>query len=98
MRVFFLTTIEGEKYTTKAINNYLRVSYIAAPRGEIYSSDGALLAGNLEKEIIGIDDQNKIFKKEYNRTYPEGIIFAHIIGYLNAVNTDDLKRFLLSSK
>lgn len=92
VRVFFLTTIEGEKYTTKAINNYLRVSYIAAPRGEIYSSDGALLAGNLEKEIIGIDDQNKIFKKEYNRTYPEGIIFAHIIGYLNAVNTDDLKK------
>ena len=64
---------------------------MAAPRGEIYSSDGVLLAGNIEKEMTETDDQNNIFKKEYIRTYPDGIIFAHVLGYLNSVDLDDLE-------
>jgi len=91
-RVFYLNTIEGEKYTAKAVNNYLRISFVPAPRGEIYSSDGVLLAGNIEKEITETNsNQNNILKKEYIRTYPDGIIFAHILGYLNFVDSDDLK-------
>ena len=91
VRVFFLTAVEGKEYAEQAEKNYLRIFYVAAPRGEIYSSDGVLLAGNIEKEMTETDDQNNIFKKEYIRTYPDGIIFAHVLGYLNSVDLDDLE-------
>jgi penicillin-binding protein 2 len=91
-RVFFLAGIDGEKYTARAIENYLRVSYASAPRGEIISSDGIVLAENTAKDIEKTDEiGNTIITKQYSRFYPYGEIFAHILGYQNEVSSEDLK-------
>lgn len=92
LRSFYLTVIEYNKYTVMAKDNYLRVSLSDAPRGKIYSSDNILLADNIKKEVEKTDEVgNKFLTNEYFRTYPNGSIFAHIIGYLNAVNEKDIK-------
>ena len=45
-RVFFLTVIENDHYTTKAKENRQKILPIAPIRGLIYSNDGTILAEN----------------------------------------------------
>ncbi|HOK35132.1 MAG TPA: penicillin-binding transpeptidase domain-containing protein [Candidatus Pacearchaeota archaeon] len=91
-RSFYLMAAEGDKYTQMAINNYLWVFKTDAPRGKIYSSDGILLADNVEKEVTKTDVLgNEILTKEYTRAYIDGPVFAHILGYVNFVSPDDLE-------
>ena len=47
LRMFFLQVVRHEHYTTLSRDNRMRVVPILPQRGEIYSSDGVLLAGNL---------------------------------------------------
>ena len=45
-RVFFLTVLENDHYTTKAKENRQKILPIAPIRGLIYSHDGVILAEN----------------------------------------------------
>ena len=47
LRMFFLQVVQHAHYTTLSRDNRLHVVPILPQRGEIYSSDGVLLAGNL---------------------------------------------------
>ena len=83
-KTVYLTIAQGEKLSEMARKNYLRVKFIEAPRGIIYSSEGEVLAKNKKEKK---DD-----KEVFVRVYPEGKFFAHILGYINEVLKEEIKK------
>ena len=69
-RVFFLTVIQNDHYTTKAKENRQKILPIAPIRGLIYSNDGTILA-----EI-----NPRIVFKLYQKKYPISISLFRILG------------------
>ncbi|MCX6784048.1 MAG: penicillin-binding protein 2 [candidate division WWE3 bacterium] len=52
VRLFKIQIIDHIKYSQLAFNQHFMTQEIAAPRGDIKSSDGFLLAGNLTKYLV----------------------------------------------
>lgn len=56
-RLWFLQVDNAPNAQAAAQNNGIKVIYTPAPRGEILSSDGQVLAGNRPSEVITVDRQ-----------------------------------------
>jgi cell division protein FtsI (penicillin-binding protein 3) len=54
-KIFFLQTIEGNKWREKAKMSYVEERTIEAVRGNIFADDGSLLATSLPKYKLGFD-------------------------------------------
>ncbi|HEX4718327.1 MAG TPA: hypothetical protein VH300_07350, partial [Thermoleophilaceae bacterium] len=54
-------------------NEIQRVAQFSIKRGLIRASDGTILASNRIKKVAG--------QKLYLRRYPQGSLFAHLVGY-----------------
>lgn len=99
-----LQIIKGAYYRTLSEDNRLRSVVVTAPRGKIYARGGELLADNkLVKKTVVFDPKSGYSKQlatestpqdeilnEWDRTYPQGAMVAHAIGYLGSVNTDEV--------
>lgn len=53
-RLFFLQILDPEGYALRAADQQLRDTVLPAPRGEIYSADGTLLAASETLSLIHI--------------------------------------------
>ncbi len=56
-RLWFLQVVNAPRAQAAAQGNGIKVIYTPAPRGEILSSDGQVLAGNVPSEVITVDRQ-----------------------------------------
>jgi penicillin-binding protein A len=67
------TVFEAEDLESNAANRRPLLEALKVPRGDILAADGTLLARSTS--------QGKGERKVYARSYPEGSLFAHAIGY-----------------
>ncbi|MCU0469744.1 MAG: transpeptidase family protein [Arcicella sp.] len=72
-RIVQLQTIEGEKWRTKAKSRYVRNRTVEAVRGNIYASDGSLLATSLPKYKLGFDQRVAKLNKVNEEIFKNGI-------------------------
>ncbi len=77
LRTVYLVFAKGDELKEAAINNYLRVDLIEAPRGLIISSDGKVLAENKETG----EDLSEEKSRNYYRYYPDSEYFSLVLGY-----------------
>ena len=71
------TVFDAEELQEKPGNNRQEIRDFSAPRGTIATSDGVLLAESKKS-----DDKYKL-----QRTYPQGDLYAHIVGSFNPLST-----------
>jgi penicillin-binding protein 2 len=107
IRAIDLTVIQGSEYRALSDSNRVRTAIIHAPRGIIFDRKGKPLVYNTpgfrqvkngKVTILEKDDALKrIAKGEKNididslRTYPYKDAFAHVVGYLGQITTDELQ-------
>lgn len=82
-RTFYLINIGGERYKVEAKENYLKTSYIEAPRGLIYSKNGNLLVKNVESK--GGTERN------FSRYYLDSFHFSPILGYIREASKEEIE-------
>lgn len=159
-RLFWLQSVEHEKYTTLSNKNRVQTIAIAPPRGLIYDRKGRLLADNLADFSLSVvpeqvqdmasllddidiwvelrDSDIERFQRRLNsprrpwepvplkarlseeqiaqiaarqhllqgvridatptRHYPHGKLFAHVLGYVNRMNSADLEKMTVEEK
>jgi len=66
-RLFYLQVIKGKEYTNLSISNYLRTIQVQAPRGNITSREGTILANDILTYVVkvtpaDIKDEDKIIE------------------------------------
>lgn len=66
-RLFYLQIIKGREYTDLSVNNYLRIIQVQAPRGNIISSEGTILANDILTYVVkvtpaDIKDEEKVIQ------------------------------------
>lgn len=79
VRLAIVQLFNNDIYQTQAKENSIRLVSIKAPRGEIYTDDGQILAANelvynLSLNPLGMEDQKKVIERLVellNGTYPE---------------------------
>ncbi len=104
MRLFELQVIKGKYYQDLADGNRIRRITLKAPRGEILSRGGELLAKNVKKEnfIYYETDRGYYISGDsaeggkkilsvigWDRYYPLKISAAHLTGYVGPVNEEE---------
>lgn len=103
-RMFELQVIKGAYYRELSESNRIRRVPITAPRGIIYARGGEILVDNqmvvkkvvfdpesgFEKQPADTNTPQEDQFKEWERTYPLGPQFAHVSGYLNEVNKEEV--------
>lgn len=104
-RLFFLQIVEGGKNWQKSQENRIRLLVTHAPRGIIYDRKGKILARNKPgfrlsgedsvrlldyDEALSLAVKDKILEVDPLRDYPEGEIFAHILGYTSEISRNEL--------
>ena len=72
-RIVKLQTIEGVKWRDKAKRVYVKERVVNAVRGNIYASDGSLLATSLPKYKLGFDPLVSRINKTNTKIYDDGI-------------------------
>ena len=72
-RVVKLQTVEGKKWRDKAKLSYIQERNVEAVRGNIYASDGSLLATSLPKYRLGFDPTVSLRNKNNTKVYDDGI-------------------------
>ncbi|MDI9877485.1 penicillin-binding protein [Flectobacillus rivi] len=72
-KIFFLQTIEGNKWREKAKMSYVEERTIEAVRGNIFADDGSLLATSLPKYKLGFDPLVSRRNKKNAKIYDDGI-------------------------
>lgn len=107
LRLFHLQVIQGDYNRDLADSNRIQYRVIHAPRGVIYDRNGVVLAESnpgfrLEGKFISRDEALKLevsgnassSKLEIDtvRSYPQGEISAHILGYVGEINSEELKQ------
>ncbi len=93
LRLFQLTVVKGEYYRNLAEQNRIREILIEAKRGKLVDRKGLVIARNLPAEIEKIDDRLRS-----KRVYEEAEAIAHLIGYRQTADKDDLKNDLCLNK
>ena len=93
-RTAYLIEARGEELGIEAVDNYLRVSYIEAPRGIIYSKDKTVLVENVKEKKEKVDEAgNEILSETFLRNYLEGSsCFSHLFGYINEVLPGEIEK------
>lgn len=86
LRMFFLQVVQHEHYTTLSRDNRMRIVPILPQRGEIYSSDGVLMAGNLPTYNLAV-------LPEYRSRWPSPAVVHEMAQLLDANAEIILRRF-----
>lgn len=104
-RLFHLQVVMGPYHRILANTNRVQIRTIHAPRGVIYDRNGKVLAENnpgfrLEGKFISRDESLKLegsndsrfnlLEIDTIRSYPQGLAFSHVLGYVGEVNQDEL--------
>jgi penicillin-binding protein 2 len=89
IRLFILTVVTGNYYRRLADNNRIKEVVIEASRGSIFDRKGNLIAENLKPNY-----QQKKDRIDSLRIYYQPEAVAHLIGYRQAVDENDLKNNL----
>lgn len=93
LKLFQLTVVKGEYYRSLSENNRIKEFLIEPKRGKIIDRKGFVIAKNLEPDIE--EDFNKTRKNNDRiksvRIYQEGEAIAHLIGYRQLADKNDLK-------
>lgn len=93
LKLFQLTIVKGEYYRNLSENNRIKEFLIEPKRGKIIDRKGFVIAKNLEANIE--EDFNKTKKNNDRiksiRIYEEGEAIAHLIGYRQLADENDLK-------
>lgn len=84
-RLFYLTVTKGGYYTRLSESNRVREVYIEPQYGTIRDRKGMVLVENRESSVA---NQNEYIRSVRKYTYPEET--AHLIGYRQIANTDDM--------
>ena len=87
IRLFQLTVVKGAYYETLAENNRVREVIIEAPRGTIYDRKGMVIVSNNEA-----DASTSLERVISKRTYYEGEIMSHVLGYRQIADAADMKK------
>jgi len=103
-RLIDLQVIRGSYFRKLSEENRIRRVPISAPRGKILARGGEILAGNreiqkevifdsqagYEKRLIDTEKSTNTLITEWQRTYPEAKVVAHVTGYLGEVSEEEL--------
>lgn len=84
-RLFQLTIVKGAYYRFLAENNRIKEVKVEAIRGKIIDRKGIVLS------------YSKTWNEKILRVYPDGEIYAHILGYRQIASKEDLKNDLCES-
>jgi penicillin-binding protein 2 len=104
VKLFEIQIIKGGYYRDLSEENRIRHVPVPAPRGKILARGGEVLAGNIEikKRIKFLpqggfeitddltDASPEDIITDYKRVYPGNAVFAHAVGYLAQVGTDEV--------
>lgn len=107
-RLVDLQLIRGEYFRSLSEGNRIRRVPIIAPRGDILTRGGEVIAGSREVKKIVIFDENLGFTKvedvgdvsdeetftEWERIYPHKKTFGHISGYIGETNSDEVEKIM----
>lgn len=104
-RLFHLQVVMGPYHKILADTNRVQSRTIHAPRGVIYDRNGKILAENnpgfrLEGRFISRDESLKLevshdpkftsLEIDTIRSYPQGLAFSHVLGYVGEVSLEEL--------
>lgn len=84
-RLFQLTVVKGNYYRSLSEDNRIREVVVEAQRGKIVDRKGYVLAENAPVELT--ESLKRITSK---RTYKDGEPFAHILGYRQIADKNDI--------
>lgn len=87
LRLFQLTVVKGEYYRNLSDENRIREIVIEAPRGQITDRKGFVIARNREP---GIEENSARIASQ--RMYFEPAAVAHLIGYRQIADDQDIKQ------
>lgn len=87
LRSFQLALAEGENLKQKAVDNYLRLDLVEAPRGLIITRDNKALVQNIETN----EDLTKENARKYYRHYIDSDYFSFITGYTRVASEEEIK-------
>jgi penicillin-binding protein 2 len=93
IRLFILTVVMGNYYRRLADNNRIKEVVIEAPRGSIFDRKGNLIVENLKPNY-----QQKKDRIDSLRIYYQPEAVAHLIGYRQTADENDLKNDLCLTK
>ncbi len=85
LRLFQLTIVKGSHYHVLADENRIREIVIEPKRGTIIDRKGVILAQNFDANVSDTGD-----RLSSRRTYVDPEIFAHLIGYRQIADADNL--------
>lgn len=94
-RLVELTVIKGAEFRQRADENRILVRPIRAPRGVILDRYGKALTRNIpvtRRIDLPGDEFGEIEIEEVGRAYPYGESFAHVVGYVGEVSSEELKQ------
>lgn len=86
VRLFQLTVVKGVYYRSLADSNRIREVVIEPQRGKIIDRKGAVLVESSPADVHGVTTRLRSYRKYSN---PE--VFAHVIGYRQPADENDLK-------
>lgn len=107
LRLFHLQVVQGDHNRQLADYNRIQLRIIHAPRGVIYDRNGKVLAENnpgfrLKERFLTRDEALALEAKgdpgieelevDTIRSYPQGQIMAHVLGYVGQISEEELKR------
>jgi penicillin-binding protein 2 len=90
--------VEGSELSKKAEENYLRISYVPAPRGLIYSKEGILLVENIasqeKSQEPGMEKQKieNFYRKYIGPSEAKNLYFSLITGYMREVSPEEKEK------
>lgn len=106
IRLFHLQLTQGAYNRTLADSNRIQIRTVHAPRGVIYDRAGKVLADSnpgfrlkgkfiLREEALKMEAQNdpSLLELEVDniRSYKNGAVFAHILGYVGEISQEELR-------
>lgn len=105
MRLFTLQVVRADYYSRLSDENRIRTELILAPRGIILDRNGNALVRNIpafgilkDKKIVWLDHNDALKRLSrgeqifatVKRDYVYKDIFAHVVGYVGQVNSDEI--------
>lgn len=106
-RIFYLQIANGSYYRTLSDSNRIKTTTIHAPRGVIFDRNGIPLVYNTPGFRQMIDGKTKLISRDtaiqllskgekgievdVHRQYPYTDTFAHVVGYVGQISTEELK-------
>jgi penicillin-binding protein 2 len=86
VRLGSLQVIQGSHYRVLAEENRVKKVNLPAPRGVIYDRNNQILADN----ILIVEEKDGEKSEKWQRKYPAGETFAHVIGFVGEVGETEV--------